>query len=202
MYFSQVHSRMPIRQAGSGDSFGGRRNLLVWLGGGSLPAAGGWAAPAADVEVLPLCLHACPWGTVRESGGGRGEGKGRGRARGREWGSDSHGSWVPGPGLEWLTQPSGPGSFYCGSFIYSFMHSFIHLCIRSFIHSAKWDRNRDTRGVQPGDKAGDQPGHQPGTPDRFPLTLHNFGHRKWFPEFFGRGRGVEEGRTSNTYNLV
>ena len=133
MYFSQVHSRMPIRQAGSGDSFGGRRNLLVWLGGGSLPAAGGWAAPAADVEVLPLCLHACPWGTGRERGRGRGEGKGRGRARGREWGSDSHGSWVPGPGLEWLTQPSGPGSFYCESFIYSFMHSFIYAFVHSFI---------------------------------------------------------------------
>ena len=41
------------------------------------------AAPAADVEVLPHCLHACSWGTGRERGGvgemeGEGEGEGKG----------------------------------------------------------------------------------------------------------------------------
>ena len=134
---------------------------LVWLGGGSLlgelPQLRRLlaAAPAADVEVLPRCLHACPWGTGRERGG-VGEGKGRGRARGRERGLRFPrllGS-RPRVGVAWNDSIVDP-------FIYSFMNSFIHLCIRSFIQSAKRDTNRDTRGVQPGDQPGDQPGHQP-----------------------------------------
>jgi hypothetical protein len=179
---------------------------LVWLGGGSLlgelphPRRLLAAAPAADVEVLPRCLHACPWGTGRERGGwgkGRGGG-GRGEGSG---GSDSHGSWVPGPGLEWL----GMILLWIHSFIHSCIHSFIYAFVHSYSQPSgtrtgtpevsnrvtSRETSRDTsRGT--GVTGGHQPGPETpaGTPDSFPPTLHNFGHRKWFPKSSGRGRGV------------
>ena len=182
---------------------------LVWLGGGSLlgelphPRRLLAAAPAADVEVLPHCLHACPWGTGRERGG-VGEGKGRGRARGRERGLRFPrllGS-RPRVGVAWNDSIVDP-------FIYSFIHAFIHSFIYAFVHSysqpsgtrtgtpevssrvTSRETSRDTsRGT--GVTGGHQPGPETpaGTPDSFPPTLHNFGHRKWFPKSSGRGRGV------------
>ena len=153
---------MPIRQAGSGDSFGGRRKgLCGWEGGAcrenSPSLAGCWRRHR---RLTWRCFRsACTRALGGRGGRGEGWGKGRGGGgRGEGSGSsDSHGSWVPGRGLEWLRQPSGSGGTGAWNdstvdlFIYSFNDSFIHLCIRSFIHSAKRDTNRDTRGVQPGD---------------------------------------------------
>ena len=152
---------MPIRQAGSGDSFGGRRKgLCGWEGGvcweNSPTLAGCWRRHR---RLTWRCFRAActrALGGRGGRGGGWGEGKGRGRARGRERGLRFPrllGS-RPRVGVAWNDSIVDP-------FIYSFMHSFIHLCIRSFIQSAKRDTNRDTRGVQPGDQPGDQPGHQP-----------------------------------------
>jgi len=189
---------------------------LVWLGGGSLlgelphPRRLLAAAPAADVEVLPHCLHACSWGTGRVRGG-VGEGKGRERARGRERGLRFPrllGS-RPRVGVAWNDSIVDP-------FIYSFMHSFIHLCIRSFIQSATRDRNRDTRcpaGRLAGRPAGTPavaPGQQ-GDTSRGPR--HQLGHRTAFHQLciilvIGNGfpnLPAEEGgwgTTSNIHNLV
>ena len=179
--------------------------MCGWEGGAcwenSPTLAGCWRRHRrlTDVEVLPRCLHACPWGTGRERGG-VGEGKGRGRARGRERGLRFPrllGS-RPRVGVAWNDSIVDP-------FIYSFIHSFIYAFVHSYsqpsgtrtgtpeVSSRETSRetSRDTsRGT--GATGGHQPGPETpaGTPDSFPPTLHNFGHRKWFPKSSGRGRGV------------
>ena len=198
---------MPIRQAGSGDSFGGRRKgLCGWEGGvcweNSPTLAGCWRRHR---RLTWRCFRAA---CTRALGGrgGRGEGWGKGRGGGGRGegsgGSDSHGSWVPGPGLEWL------------GMILLWIHSFIHSCIHSFIYAFVHSYSQPTSGTRTGTAevssrvtsretsrdtsrgTGVTGGHQPGpetpagTPDSFPPTLHNFGHRKWFPKSSGRGRGV------------
>ena len=142
-------SRCTFRRSGVPVS---RCNCIVWLGGGSLLGE----LPhhrrllAADTggrhrRLTWRCFRsACTRALGGRGGkGGRGGGKGRGgggRGEG-SGGSDSHGSWVPGPGLEWLRQPSGSGGTGAWNvldpFIYSFNDSFIHLSIRSFIHSGR-----------------------------------------------------------------
>jgi len=184
---------------------------LVWLGGGSLlgELRHHRRLLAADTggrhrRLTWRCFRtAC----TRALGGrgGRGEGWGKGRGGGGRGegsgGSDSHGSWVPGPGLEWL----GMILLWIHSFIHSCIHSFIYAFVHSYsqpsgtrtgtpeVSSRETSRetSRDTsRGT--GATGGHQPGPETpaGTPDSFPPTLHNFGHRKWFPKSSGRGRGV------------
>ena len=138
----------------------------------------------------------------------------RGSAEGLVWlggGSDSHGSWVPGPGLEWL----GMILLWIHSFIHSCIHSFIYAFVHSYsqpsgtrtgtpeVSSRETSRetSRDTsRGT------GATGGHQPGP--ETPL-----GHRTAFHQLciiLVIGNGVpnlpaEEGgwgTTSNIHNLV
>ena len=169
------------------------------------------AAPAADVEVLPRCLHACPWGTGRERGG-VGEGKGRGRARGRERGLRFPRLLGSRPRVGVARNDS-----IVDPFIYSFMHS-IHSFMHSFIHTFS------QAGHEPGHQrcpAGRLAGRPAGTPavapgqqgDTSRGPRHQLGHRTDFHQLciilvIGNGfpnLPAEEGgwgTTSNIHNLV
>ena len=120
---------------------------LVWLGGGSLlgelPHHRRLLAADTGGRHRRLTWRCFRSACTRALGGrgGRGEGWGKGRGGGGRGegsgGSDSHRSWVPGPGLEWLRQPSGSGGTGAWNvldpFIYSFNDSFIHSYV-CFIH--------------------------------------------------------------------
>ena len=157
-------------------------------------------------------MHACSWRTGGERGGvggkegeREGEGKGVGAPIPTGLGFQAPG-WSGSPNR---LGPEGQGLTMILLWIHSFCQSGIHSIIffHSFIQrsatrtgtpkvSSRETRRETSRDTSRG--TGATEGHQPGpetpagTPDRFPLTLHNFGHRKWFPEFSGRGRGAGE----------